>query len=90
MWYDSSEYCHDEDDFFKWYDSYEKRKAEKAPMKEELIPIAWHPSRYWDWYMSGDEKKQRQQKPCGHKHGIFVSCDQTQKISQEVTKSTNV
>ena len=22
------------------------------------MPIAWHPSRYWDWCMSEDEKKE--------------------------------
>ena len=33
-------------------------KAQKASIKEELMPIAWHPSRYWDWCMSEDEKKE--------------------------------
>ena len=44
--------------FFKWYDSYKKRKAEKSSIKEELLTIAWHPSRYWDWCMSEEEKKE--------------------------------
>ena len=22
------------------------------------MPIAWHPSRYWDWCMSEDEKRE--------------------------------
>ena len=35
-----------------------KRKAEKVNIKEELLPIAWHPSRYWNWCMSEDEKKE--------------------------------
>ena len=50
MWYDDSEYCDDddEDNFFKWYDDYKKRKAQKASIKEELMPIAWHLSRWWD------------------------------------------
>ena len=30
----------DEDHFFKWYDGYKKRKAQKASIKEELLPIA--------------------------------------------------
>ena len=38
-------------------DGYQKRKAQKAKTKEELLPITWHPSRYWDWCMSEDEKK---------------------------------
>ena len=47
----------DEDKFFcRWYDGYKKRKAQKAKMKEELVPVAWHPSRWLDWCMSEDEK----------------------------------
>ena len=34
--------------FFERYDSCEKWKAQKASIKEELLPIAWHPSRWWD------------------------------------------
>ena len=64
MWYDdyydddSDHYDNDDEDkFFEWYDGYKKRKTQKASMKEELLPIAWHPSRYWDWCMSEDEKR---------------------------------
>ena len=50
MRYDNSEYCDDHDDdednFFEWYDWYKKRKAQKTLIKEELLPITWHPSRY--------------------------------------------
>ena len=53
MWYDKSEYC---DNFFKWYEGYKKRNAQKASIKK-LLPIAWHPSRYWDWCMSEEDKK---------------------------------
>ena len=48
----------DKDKFFDWYDGYKKRKAQKTSIKEELLPITWHPSRYWDWCMSEDEKKE--------------------------------
>ena len=48
----------DEDNFFEWYDAYKKRKAQKAKIKKELMPIAWHPSRYSDWCMSRDEKQE--------------------------------
>ena len=41
----------DEDNLFEWYNGYKKRKVQKASIKEELLPIAWHPSRYWDWCM---------------------------------------
>ena len=53
MWYGD-----DEDKFFKWHDSYIRRKAQKALIKEELMVIAWHPSRHWDWSMSENEKKE--------------------------------
>ena len=63
MWYDEyydddGDYWDEKDKFFEWYDGYKKCKAEKAQIKEELMPIAWHLSRYWDWCMSGDEKKE--------------------------------
>ena len=70
MWY---EYCDDndnEDNLFKWYDCYKKRKVQKASIKEELLPIAWHPLRYSDWYMSEGEKKR--QKNCGDKYRPFL------------------
>ena len=22
------------------------------------MPVAWHPNRWWDWFMSDDEKKE--------------------------------
>ena len=47
----------DEDNLFEWYDGYKKRKAQKASIKEQLLPIAWHPSRYWDSCVPEDEKK---------------------------------
>ena len=54
MWYD--DYYddggqwddNDEDTFFEWYDGYKKQKAQKVKIKKELLPIAWHPSRYWN------------------------------------------
>ena len=48
----------DEDSFFKWYYGYKTCKAQKTSIKEELLLIAWHPSRYWDWCMSEDEKQE--------------------------------
>ena len=70
MWYDDyydddghhwdvdGEYWDDKDIFFEWYDGCKKRKVQKAQIKKELLPIVWHPPRYWDWDMSGDEKKE--------------------------------
>ena len=43
---------------YEWYSGYKKQKAQKVSIKEELLPVAWHPSRYWDWWMSEDEKQQ--------------------------------
>ena len=37
-----------------------KRKTQKAKIKEALLPIAWHPSRWWDWPVPEDEKKTKQ------------------------------
>ena len=71
---------HDSDDWLirwwynnrliKWYDDYKKRKAQKSSIKDELMPIAWHPSRFWDWCMSEDEKK-RDRKIIGINVGLF-------------------
>ena len=49
-------YGDDEDNFFKWYDSYKKQKTQKAKIKGELLPITWHPLRWWDWCVPENEK----------------------------------
>ena len=74
IWHDNDDYCND-DELIKWYKGYQKRKSQKASIKEELLPINWHPSRYLDWCMSEDEKK-RNRKSVGIKIGPFVSDDQ--------------
>ena len=58
-----------------WYEGYQKRKAQKAKIKEELVPIAWHPLRYWDWCMSEDEKRETEKLWA---QASFVSGDQIQ------------
>ena len=55
-WFDDG-YWYDDDEMIECYDSYKKRKAQKAKVKEELLPIAWHPDRVMDWCMSEDEKR---------------------------------
>ena len=40
-----------------WYNGYQKRKAQKAKIKEELLPITWHPDRVMDWCVPEDQKK---------------------------------
>ena len=48
----------DDDRLIKWYDGYQKGKAQKGKIKKELMPIAWHPSRCWDWCVPEDGKKE--------------------------------
>ena len=42
-----------EADLFRWH----HRKKYQKYVKKVLLPVAWHPSRYWDWCMDEDEKK---------------------------------
>ena len=41
-----------------WRDAYIKRKAQKTKIKKELMPVARHPDRWWNWYVPEDEKKE--------------------------------
>ena len=56
-WHDDDYYCND-NNLVTWYDGYRKRKAQKQKIKEDLLPITWHPDRVMDWCMSEDEKKE--------------------------------
>ena len=47
VWYDDN-YCYHDDELIEWYEGYKKRKAQKAKIKEELLPIAWYTSRVMD------------------------------------------
>ena len=47
LWHDDGDYCSDAE-LVEWYEGYKKRKSQKTQIKEELMPIAWHPSRWWD------------------------------------------
>ena len=38
-------------------DSHQKRYAQNAQIKEELMRVASHPSRWWDWCVLEDDKK---------------------------------
>ena len=44
IWHDDNDYCNDPK-LVEWYDGYKARKAQKASIKKELMPITWHPSR---------------------------------------------
>ena len=58
-WNYYDDYFVDDDGVTEWHDgdSHQKRRTQKTQIKKELMPIAWHPSRYWDWCMSEDEKR---------------------------------
>ena len=79
MWYDKyhdgdGDYWSTEGDnndkFFKWYDAYKKRKAQKAKIKEEFLPLSWQPSKLWDWCVF--ENGQGDAENCGHKYGLIL------------------
>ena len=54
MW---CEYFDNNDYFIRWCNPYQKRRAQKASIKKELLPIAWHPLRWWDWHVPEDVKR---------------------------------
>ena len=56
VWYDDDYWCND-DEIIEWYNGYQKRKAQKSKIKEELLHTAWHPGYVMDWCMSEDEKR---------------------------------
>ena len=47
-------YWYHDDEMIGWYKGYKKRKAQKVKIKEELLPITWHPDRVKDWCTSED------------------------------------
>ena len=53
-WYEDFDY---DDEIIERHDGYKKRKAQKAKIREELLPISWHPDHVIDWCMSEDEKR---------------------------------
>ena len=44
-------------DFWLDITKFEKCKAFKKDLSKELVPGVWHPTTWWDWCMSEDEKK---------------------------------
>ena len=55
VWYDNN-YLYYNDELIEWYEGYKKQKTQKAKIKKEHLPIAWHLDRLMDWCMSEDEK----------------------------------
>ena len=56
IWHDTDDW-YDDGEIIEWYKRHKKCKAQKAKIKEELLPIAWHPDRVMDWCMSEDERR---------------------------------
>ena len=68
----------DEDHFFEWYDGYKNRKAQKASIKEELLPLL---GIHQGCRIGGCQKtKKVMRKNFGYKHGLFVPDDRMQKV----------
>ena len=44
-------------DLAEWYNGYKQRKAKRAQIKKELMPIPWYPTKIQGWCMAKDEKK---------------------------------
>ena len=44
-------------EFDEWFNGYKERKAQKSQIRDELMPIAWHPDRVIDWCFDEEEKK---------------------------------
>ena len=69
VWHDHNYYCNN-DKLIEWYEDLQKRKAQKEKKKEEHLPLAWYPSRWCDWCVPENEKKETETN-CGHKNGLF-------------------
>ena len=41
-----------------WYRRYKLCESCKKDMIKELMPVAWHPTRWWDWFMPEDEERE--------------------------------
>ena len=42
-----------------WHVKFEKPQTLEKDLNEELMPIAWHPKRWWNFCVSKDEKKRK-------------------------------
>ena len=54
IWADDDD-CYHDDEPIEWFKKYRKRKAQKASIKEELLPTTWYLNRVKDWCISEDE-----------------------------------
>ena len=40
------------------HNKFENPKVVEKDLSKELMPVAWHPTIWWDWCMSEDETKE--------------------------------
>ena len=43
-----------------WHIKFKKCKPLKKKLSEELMPVAWHPKRWWNFCISKDKKKKEE------------------------------
>ena len=55
MWHEDFD---DDDVLITCRDAYIKRKAQKTKIKKEIMLVARHPDRWWNWCVPEDEKKE--------------------------------
>ena len=56
IWHNDDDYCTD-DEIIEGIKGMKNERCKKSQLKEELMPIAWHPNRVKDWCMPEDEKR---------------------------------
>ena len=56
LWHDDDDY-YDNDVLIEWHEDYQKRKAQKVSIKEELMPTVWHPNCAMGWCMPEGDKR---------------------------------
>ena len=43
-----------------WCNRFKQSKAFKKDLRKELMAVAWHQTRWWNWCISEDEKKEKE------------------------------
>ena len=51
IWYDNDYVYINDNEVIEWCVGHKKRKAQKAKIMKELLPITWHTDRVMDWCM---------------------------------------
>ena len=58
--FDDSYYCND-NKIVEWYEDYKNHKPQKVQIKKKLMLITWHLSRWCNWCVPEDEKKETEE-----------------------------